>query len=786
MPTIIDSLLIELGLDASKFQKGQAAAVEQFDKTKKETTRAAREIEQQFNSVNESIEGLHRSLLALFAVFTGGRTLKALIGDLTDTGAAAGRLAGNIGMSVKELDTFGRAVERMGGSAGDAQASFQKFADQYATFQTTGQLGDLPRIIGQLNTFGHVSVDVTKPLGNQIDAIADGLERIAKTDPVKAQFLARQIFGNAGMANLALQGSRKMREALAEASAGALTPKQTEVMKKLQDAVNTLKQAFESVGNAIVEAIGPKTTELFKSLAKWVQDNIGFVKDLALAFGVAAAAMIGLKIAFVAASLAMTMTPLGKILVLMSLLAGAVVYLRENWEKAGPYVTGVMDDWKSRFWGMIDAIKNGGPLLLEAFKQGFSDAFDWLAQKLEWLWTRVPGHELLSGLWERTKTGLSWMNKEFGVGSAQGREYEGNPAAEGYDSAGRRRAPGHGRRRVMERGTPSAGDHGRGERHVAPSHGRRRVIERAAPEHERSGPRGEKGYRENIPVPPTRERERIGKETEKAFPPSGGKSPAFVPTGEYGKKAAQIRDRLMKDFNLTKEQASGVVGSLAAETKGFTQYQEFDKGRGTWRPGARGGWGWAQWTGQRRRAFERYIKETGLDPYSDEANYGFLAKELRTTQANELRRLRKARTTEEAARIFTGSKREGRGFLRPGAEHYGPSIRWAQKAYNAPSVQTANRISRSGSGHNRLMHRGDRGALNSSSLPTFARMGAMAQSANTTNNSHAVTNNSSSNSANIQAVNINVPHADPNTIATGLDAAIRRQMYSGMANYGAR
>ena len=766
MATIIDSLLIELGLDASKFQKGQAAAVEQFDKTKKETTRAAREIEQQFNSVNESIESLHRSLLALFAVFTGGRTLKALIGDLTDTGAAAGRLAGDIGMSVKELDTFGRAVERMGGSAGDAQSSFQKFADQYATFQTTGQLGDLPRIIGQLNTFGHVSVDVTKPLGKQVDAIADGLERIAKTDPAKAQFLARQIFGNAGMANLALQGSRKMREALAEASAGALTPAQTEVMKKLQDAVNTLKQAFESVGNAIVEAIGPKTTELFKSLAKWVQDNIVGVRNFALAVGVASAAMIGLKIAFVATSAAMVATPFGKIMIGLWLLAGEIIYLYKNWDKlgerwsaVGAKINDTIDDWKSRFWGMIDAIKNGGPLLLEAFKQGFSDAFDWLAQKLEWLWTRVPGHELLSGLWERTKTGLSWLNKEFGVGSAQGREYEGNPGAEGYDSAGRRRAPGHGRRRVMGRGAPG---HGRGEH------------------------RGEDGYRENIPVPPSRERKRIGKETEKAFPPSGGQSPAFVPTGEYRKKAAQIRDRLMKDFNLTKEQASGAVGSLAAETKGFTQYQEGEKGRGTWRPGARGGWGWAQWTAKRRRAFERYIKQTGLDPYSDEANYGFLAKELRTTQANELGRLRRARTTEEAARIFTGSKREGRGFLRPGAEHYGPSIRWAQKAYNAPSVQTANRISRSGAGHNRLMHRGERGALNSSSLPTFARMGAMAQSANTTNNSHAVTNNSNSNSANIQAVNINVPHADPNTIATGLDAAIRRQMYTGMANYGAK
>ena len=146
------------------------------------------------------------------------------------------------------------------------------------------------------------------------------------------------------------------------------------------------------------------------------------MKDLALAFGAAAAAMIGLKIAFVAASYAMTMTPFGKtILVSVATRPALSFTLQQNWEKVGPYVTGVMDGWKSRFWGMVDAIKNGGPLLLEAFKQGFSDAFDWLAQKLEWLWNKVPGHELLSGLWDKTKTGLSWLNKEFGVGSAQER-----------------------------------------------------------------------------------------------------------------------------------------------------------------------------------------------------------------------------------------------------------------------------------------------------------------------------------------------------------------------------
>ena len=740
MATIIDAFLIELGLDASKFQKGQAAAVEQFDKTKKETTRAAREIEQQFNSVNESIEGLHRSLLALFAVFTGGRTLKALIGDLTDTGAATGRLAGNIGMSVKELDTFGRAVERMGGSAGDAQSSFQKFADQYATFQTTGQLGDLPRIIGQLNTFGHVSVDVTKPLGTQVDAIADGLERIAKTDPVKAQFLARQIFGNAGMANLALQGSRKMREALAEASAGALTPQQTEVMKKLQDAVNTLKQAFESVGNAIVEAIGPKTTELFKSLAKWVQDNIGFVKDLALAFGVAASAMIGLKIAFVAASFAMTMTPLGKILVLMSLLAGAVVTLRENWEKAGPYVTGVMDDWKNRFWGIVDAIKNGGPLLLEAFKQGFSDAFDWLAQKLEWPWTKVPGHELLSGLWERTKTGLSWLNKEFGVGSAQGREYEGNPAAEGYDSAGRRRAPGHGRRRVMGRGTPGY-------------------------------ERGAGASRENIPVPQTRERGRIGREAESAFPSTsvgGGRRERNLQANQREAYAAARQE------GLSVAAARALVANMSGELLANPRDHHWDVRHMSQ--------GIVQWDPERAEAIRRHFGKLPKDmSVADQTRAAIWEIKTNDRFLRTRRALNSNSSPEEMIHALV------RNYEAPANPKREIASRTAilRRMGNLDATNARGDHS-SGTGHNRIMHRGERGALNSSSLPTFARMGAMAQSANTTNNSHAVTNNSNSNSANIQAVNINVPHADPNTIATGLDEAIRRQMYTGMANYGAK
>lgn len=66
-----------------------------------------------------------------------------------------------------------------------------------------------------------------------------------------------------------------------------------------------------------------------------------------------------------------------------------------------------------------------------------------------------------------------------------------------------------------------------------------------------------------------------------------------------------------------------ILGNLGHESVGMTAFQEKNPING-----GRGGWGWAQWTGPRRRAFEKYAAERGLDPKSYEANYGYLRAEL--------------------------------------------------------------------------------------------------------------------------------------------------------------
>ena len=140
---------------------------------------------------------------------------------------------------------------------------------------------------------------------------------------------------------------------------------------------------------------------------------------------------------------------------------------------------------------------------------------------------------------------------------------------------------------------------------------------------------------------------------------------------EAGKR---LMEDLQEEFGLTQEQAAAFVGNLAQETGDFEFMQEI-------KPkieGSKGGWGFAQWTGGRRKRFEDWIEETGLDPKSYEANWGYLKKEL-TEEDPEIKRmgietiknLKEMDDLEEATRYVSDY------FLRPGEPHMEKRLRYA-------------------------------------------------------------------------------------------------------------
>jgi len=134
--------------------------------------------------------------------------------------------------------------------------------------------------------------------------------------------------------------------------------------------------------------------------------------------------------------------------------------------------------------------------------------------------------------------------------------------------------------------------------------------------------------------------------------------------------AAKLLSDLKRDFGLTDEQAAGVVGNLMHESGGFNSLQEINPSSG------RGGYGYAQWTGDRRNAFENYAATNGYDPTSYEANYGYLKHELATDpyERRQFNTVKNATTAAEAARLVSEN------FLRPGTPNLRARQNYAQQA----------------------------------------------------------------------------------------------------------
>lgn len=135
--------------------------------------------------------------------------------------------------------------------------------------------------------------------------------------------------------------------------------------------------------------------------------------------------------------------------------------------------------------------------------------------------------------------------------------------------------------------------------------------------------------------------------------------------------------RLLVDFpTLNKLDAAAVFGNAGYESGGFTKLQEISPIAG------RGGFGWFQWTGPRRRSFETYAKRNNLALSDADTNYKFLFVELKGEEARAISALRAKTTLEDKVVAFE------QAYERAGVKNYPERQRWARIALDAFEAAT--------------------------------------------------------------------------------------------------
>lgn len=282
MGTVIDSLVVTLGLDPKAFKAGSAEARKDLRSTSEEATKTAKEMEARGKQAAEFFSKIRNEALAMLAVFTAGVGIKNFVENTIVGAASLGRLSQNLGISTERLSAWQRVAEDAGGTAEGMTAQLKESQKTIAQFR----MGQSSESLQWFFRMGGTTADL-KDGNSYLMARSKIIADIFKVDPGRAQLVASQMGISEEQFNLLKQGPAVVQaqvDAMEKLSAvSAEDAKQADDLRKkfLQ-----LERTLTLVGTKVVEALMPAFDQLvayLQRLADWVashkDDITGWVND---------------------------------------------------------------------------------------------------------------------------------------------------------------------------------------------------------------------------------------------------------------------------------------------------------------------------------------------------------------------------------------------------------------------------------------------------------------------------------------------------------------------------
>ncbi len=279
--TVIDALLITLGLDTSDFRKGQKDVSDDLKKQREDAKNTAKEMAEQGKKAASFFSSIKSELLALTGVTVTAGGLMSLVKNTTSSLMDLSIQSKALGMTARELDGFGKAAESAGSSFERITAALQGFqaAKQGSLFgDTSSPIFSGMRMLTALtgDTFDVYSKDA-KSLARSY------LESLRK---VKDPNIRRQIGAMGGFDDATIQRNQEGRflpdvDRLTKSS--GITDASTKGAKEFTAAWAELGQNLDTVKNQIYEGLIPTIRDLNGLLKEWSSGNVkssSFFKEL--------------------------------------------------------------------------------------------------------------------------------------------------------------------------------------------------------------------------------------------------------------------------------------------------------------------------------------------------------------------------------------------------------------------------------------------------------------------------------------------------------------------------
>ncbi|WP_182356668.1 phage tail tip lysozyme [Komagataeibacter europaeus] len=273
MATVIDALVVTLGLDPKGVQKGQKDASTAMGKVSQSVQTMGKGIDAAGRSGAQAIRSLSREAVAFFAVLTAGKSLKAFVQDNTSANVALGNLSRNIGVSAQSLGAWQNVARSFGGTAEDVSGSMQSLVSQFQTVEGRTNLGV---------TFAQMGVRLQGANGKLRD-MNEMLPDLARA----AQRLGPQIFSalgsqagfSQGFINMLEQGPGKIEAMYASLKKYAPTKEDTQASGQLMMDWVKLTAQSEAFGRTIMTSLTPELHDMMQWVSSMIDQNQGWIRQ---------------------------------------------------------------------------------------------------------------------------------------------------------------------------------------------------------------------------------------------------------------------------------------------------------------------------------------------------------------------------------------------------------------------------------------------------------------------------------------------------------------------------
>ena len=272
--TVIDALLVTLGLDTSQFRKGQQEVSDELKKQREDAKNTAKEMAEQGKKAASFFSSIKTELLALTGVTVTAGGLMSLVKNTTSSLMDLSIQSKALGMTARELDGFGKAAESAGSSFERITAALQGFqaAKQGSLFGDTSSL-----IFSGMRMLTALTGDTFDVYSKDAKSLARSyLESLRK---VKDPNIRRQIGAMGGFDDATIQRNQEGRflpdvDRLTKSS--GITDASVKGAKEFTEAWVVLNQNLETTKNQFYTFLIPYVREfngVLLQLSNWMKSH---------------------------------------------------------------------------------------------------------------------------------------------------------------------------------------------------------------------------------------------------------------------------------------------------------------------------------------------------------------------------------------------------------------------------------------------------------------------------------------------------------------------------------